>query len=207
MEGIDNWRSRHPNGEQTHSQAIATANAGRRGLPPVDYLVLDLEYQWAHRRFDMVAARRRTIRTDVTGWVEPSLVFIEVKSAYGACSGPSGLLEHANDCRAIIRAPSGQRVQEFAREYENVIAQKKRLGFLDPSLEFKRFAAGPLELLMVFVDLDPQHRRLVTLLNQVRGVATELGEAADIRYMELSSPSYAMWSEATVALRGAVGQG
>ena len=66
MAGMDAWWNLHPKDERCHCQAMAAANAGRVGPPPADYLVLDLEYQWAQRRFDLVAAKRKPTEADVT---------------------------------------------------------------------------------------------------------------------------------------------
>jgi hypothetical protein len=50
---MDDWWTRHPKGERAHCQAMAAANSARAGLPFADYLIIDLEYQWAQRRFDL----------------------------------------------------------------------------------------------------------------------------------------------------------
>jgi len=197
--GMEDWWSRHPKSERTHCQAMATANSGMAGRPPADYLALDLEYQWAQRRFDMVAAKRRPTEDDATGWAEPDLVFVEVKSDYSACSGNSGLGDHARDYRDIITARGGRGAQEIKLEYEHVVAQKMRLGLLDPSLGVRRFSPAVPELLVVFVDLDPNVRSLRASLGEVRAVSNALGGAAHIRFMRLDSPDYIMTTDAAVS--------
>ena len=197
--GMEDWWTRHPKDERTHCQAMAAANSGMAGPPPADYLVLDLEYQWAQRRFDMVAAKRRPTEDDATGWAEPDLVFVEVKSDYSACSGSSGLGDHARDYRDIITACGGRGAQEIKSEYEHVIAQKVRLGLLDPSLGVRRFSPAVPELLVVFVDLDPNAPSLLAPLGAVRAVSNALGDAAHIRFMRLDSPGYFMTADAAVS--------
>jgi hypothetical protein len=194
------WWGKHPKDERCHCQAMAAANPGRVGPPPADYLVLDLEYQWAQRRFDMVAAKRNPTADDVTGWAEPDVVFVEAKSAYGACSGTSGLGNHACDYHDIIKASSGRGVNDIKREYENVIAQKTRLGLLDRALGFRRFSLGIPELLVAFVGLDPTAVQLRAPLDNVRRVMDTLGDATRIRFMRLNPSNYVMTADAAVSL-------
>jgi hypothetical protein len=200
IKGMKIWWADHPKGERAHCQAMAAANSGMAGPPSADYLVLDLEYEWAKRRFDMVAAKRRLTKDDATGWVEPDLVFVEVKCELSACSGISGLGDHARDYRDIITSSKGRHVQDIKLEYENVIAQKSRLGFLDMPLGFKCFSPEVPELLVVFVDLDPNVPKLLAPLGEVREVSDALGDAAHIRFMRLDSKNYVMTADAAVSL-------
>lgn len=199
IDGMDYWWKRHPKGEQAHSHAMAAANSGMAGPPSADYLVLDLEYQWAHRRLDMVAAKRRPTKKDATGWAEPDLVLIEVKSEYSACSGIAGLRDHARDYQDIITSSDGRHVKDIKLEYENVIAQKTRLGLLDKSLGLSSFSPAVPELLLVFVNLDLNVPSLRAPLREVRKVSDELGDAAHIRFMRLDSPDYVMTAGAAVS--------
>ena len=211
--GMEDWWTRHPKGERAHCQAMAAANSGMAGPPSADYLVLDLEYQWAQRRFDMVAAKRRPTKDDATGWAEPDLVFVEVKSDYSACSGISGLGDHARDYQDIIKAPGGRRAQEIMLEYEHVITQKVRLGLLNRSLGFRRFSPAVTELLVVFVGLDPNAPSVRVPLIKVKEVSDALGNAARIRFMRLdphdhdNHRDYKMTAAAAVSLERLVAKG
>jgi hypothetical protein len=180
--GMDDWWKRHRQDERAHCQAIAGANSGISSHPSGDYLVLDLEYQYAQRRFDMIAAKRRRTEDDASGWQEPDLVFVEVKSALGAFSGKSGLGDHARDYHDIIMRRDRQHVNDIKQEYENVIAQKSRLGLLDTSLGFRRFSLAVPELLVVFLDLD---------LN-APGLQAPLRDIVHIPKMKLNSKTYLM---------------
>ena len=203
--GMDSWWDLHPKGERKHCQAMATANSGLVGPPSGEYLVLDLEYQWAQRRFDMVAAKRRQTEDDATGWAEPDLVFVEVKNKYGACFRKSGLGDHARDYRDIITSKKGQHVQDIKLEFKNVIAQKTRLGLLDKSLFFSHFSPAVPELLVVFVDLDPNDPKLRAPLGEVKAVSDTLVDAPPIRFMPLDSKKeYVMTVAAAVPLEGLV---
>lgn len=176
-----------------------TELAGMAGPPPADFLVLDLEYQYAQRRFDMVAAKRMPTEDDATGWAAPDLVFLEVKSDYNACSGNSGLGDHARDYRDIITARGGGHAQEIKLEYEHVVAQKVRLGLLDPSIAVRHFSRAVPALLVVFVDLDPNVPSLLAPLGEVRAVSSVLGDSAHIRFMRLNSPDCLMTADAAVS--------
>jgi hypothetical protein len=177
------------------------------GPPSGDYLVLDLEYQWAQRRFDMIAAKRRPTKKDATGWAEPDFVFVEVKSEYSACHGKSGLCDHARDYRDIITSSNGRHVKDIKREYENVIAQKMRLGLLDKSLGFSGFSPVVSDLLLVFVDLDPNVPQLIALLGDVRAVSDALADAAHIRFMRIDSKKkYIMAAYAAMSFEGLIAE-
>lgn len=196
--GMDDWWNQHPRGERALCQAMAALNSGT--VQSGDYLVLDLEYQWAQRRFDMVAAKRRLTEDDETGWKEPDLVFVEVKCTCGACTGTSGLSAHAQDYQDIITSKNGQSVYDIKLEFERVVAQKVRLGLFDRSVGFRRFSPEVSELLMVLVDFDPNTPSMRMPLNNVRDISDSLGDKARIRFMRLDSPDYKMTSNAAVPL-------
>ena len=196
--GMEDWWSRHPKGERAHCQAMAAANSSV--APTSDYLVLDLEYQWAQRRFDLVAAKRRPFENDVTGWTEPDLVFVEVKCTSAACAGTSGLGAHAHDYRDIITARDGRSVGDIKLEFAQVVAQKVRLGLFDGLFDFKRFSPAVPELLVVFIDLDPNLSSMRVPLSKTREVSDALGDAARIRFMRLNSQDYKMTADSALPL-------
>jgi len=210
IKGMKLWWADHPKGERAYCQEIAAANSRKAGPPPADFLVLDLEYEWAKRRFDIVAAKRRPTKMDATGWAEPDLVFVEVKCEYPACYGKSGLGDHARDYRDIITAmdsaSASPQYLKIKEEYENLIAQKTRLGMLCESLGFSRFSLSIPELLLVFVDLDPNVPKLLGPLGEVREVLDGLGDAAHIRFMRLDSPDFVMTADAAVSLKEIVSE-
>ncbi|MFZ4436854.1 MAG: hypothetical protein ACOYOS_00345 [Syntrophales bacterium] len=185
--GMEDWWTRHPKGERAHCQAMATANSGMSGSPPGDYLILDLEYQYAQRRFDMIAAKRRPTEDDAIGWEEPDLVFIEVKSALAACHGKSGLRDHARDYQDIIAKRNRQHVEDIKKEYKDMIAQKSVLGLLDKSLGFKRFSPLLPKLLLVFVDLDLNAPGLQAPLHEARKILGAFDDVVQIPFMKLNS--------------------
>ena len=194
---MDDWWTRHPKGKRAHCQAMAAVNSAKDSLPSTDYLVLDLEYQWAQRRFDMVAAKRNRTADDPIGWNNPALAFVEVKSEYGACTGTSGICEHVHDYQDIIMARNGLRVQDIKLEFQDVIVQKKRLDLLNNSIPFKRFSAKSPELLIVLVDINPNDRKVLEPLSKVTGLCSMPGR---LRFMRIDSPNYAMADDKVIQL-------
>lgn len=190
MAGMEDWWQRHPKGERAHCQAIAATNSAVAGLPQSDYLILDLEYQWAQRRFDLVAARRHPTPDDDSGWVEPELALIEVKSEYGTCRGSSGLGDHARDFQNIVLARGGQSVAAIKLEFQNVVFQKIRLGLIHAALGFKQFSAATTELLIIFVGIDPTASKISASIDEVTAVAKSVGDKGCIRFMQLAAPDY-----------------
>ena len=163
MATMDAWWKHHPKTERTDCQDIARANHTRTALvradhirpsPPTDFVVIDLEYQWAQRRFDLMAARRNPTPDDPVGWVHPSLAFIEVKSEIGACTGKAGLADHARDFADIVTARGGAYLQGIRDEFTTVIRQKQALGLISPDFPFLAFSPAQPELIFVTVDLD-----------------------------------------------------
>ena len=80
---------------------------------------------------------------------------------------------------------------------------------LDKSLGFSRFSPAVPELLVVFVDLDPNAPKLLAPLGEVREVSDALGDAAHIRFMRLDSKvpmDYVMTADAAVSLEGLVAE-
>lgn len=198
--GMDNWWIRNPKIERAHCQAMSAANSAYYGLPSADYLIIDLEYQWAQRRFDLMAAKRKPTIDDPSGWVKPDLVFVEVKSDYGACTGASGLGDHVRDFYEIITARSGERIPDIKLEFENLIAQKRRLGLLHSSLPFKPFSTSVPELLIVLVDLDLGYPSIQAQLEEIRIVSNKIGNTSQIQFMCLDSTNYRMTSDKRVPL-------
>ena len=193
--GMEDFWSRHPNTERAHSQGISAANGEVGGTPSSDCLIIDIEYQWAQRSFDLIAARRNPTPADPIGWMEPRLVFVEVKSAYGACKGKSGLGDHARDFRDIVAARDGVQWKGIKRELWDMLEQKKRLSLVSPVLPFERFAPSPPELLLVLVDLDPLHAKLRKPWEEVEQVVADLGDRASIHALVLKAGAYAMTLE------------
>ena len=198
--GMEDWWTRHPKRERAICQEMASANSARTDPPPADYLVLDLEYQWAQRRFDMVAAKRNPTGEGKKGWSRPDLIFVEVKCEYSACNGTSGLAEHARDYKDIVTARKGLCVQNIKAEFENMIAQKMRLGLLHTSLGFKQFSNTIPRLLIVMVDLDLKNPSLEKPLEEVKAISNALGRASNIQLMQLDSPEYRMTTGALYPL-------
>ena len=165
---------------------------------------MSIQYQEILRNFKrymvLVAAKRRPIENDVTGWTEPDLVFVEVKCTSAACAGTSGLDAHAHDYRDIITARDGQSVGDIKLEFAQVVAQKMRLGLFDGLFDFKRFSPAVPELLVVFIDLDPNSPSMRLPLSKTREASDALGDAARIRFMRLNSQDYKMTADAALPL-------
>ncbi len=175
MAGMDHWWGECPKGERAHCQALAATSADD-GSDLGDYVVLDLEYQWAQRRLDLVAAKRNQTQDDTTGWRTPHFVFVEVKCECNACYGSSGLCAHALDYKDIIEARHGHSAEDIKREFEGVIGQKRKLGLVDERFAFERFSEATPELLFVLIDLEPSP--LKNALVEVKSISDEIGEAA-----------------------------
>jgi len=168
-----------------------------------DYVVLDLEYQWAQRRLDLVAAKRNQTQDDTTGWRTPHFVFVEVKCECNACYGSSGLCAHALDYKDIIEARHGHSAEDIKREFEGVIGQKRKLGLVDERFAFERFSEATPELLFVLIDLEPSP--LKNALVEVKSISDEIGEAGCIRFLCVDSTNYKMLARETIPMDRLIG--
>lgn len=172
---MNDWWTRHPKGERADCQDIARANNARQAAPETDFVILDLEYQWAQRRFDLIAARRHPTAEDQAGWALPDLAYVEVKSEIGACTGKAGLADHARDFADIVTARGGAYIQGIKDEYATVIRQKQELGLISAGFPFQAFSPGPPQLVFVTVGLDLDTMSRSALWNPVRQTAQEIG--------------------------------
>jgi hypothetical protein len=190
--GMDSFWAKHGREERDHCQRMARANSALHPRVDSEYLILDIEYEWAHRRFDLIAARRNLTTADQTGWREPHLVFVEVKSGPAACGGNAGLAVHVTDYAAIVQAREGGSADEIKREFEGVVAQKKALGLIEDALPFERFSAEPLALLLVFANIDPVAANVSTYVQRAIEAADAKGLSDTLSVMRLSSDDYLM---------------
>ncbi len=196
MAAMDARWKHHPKTERADCQDIARVNhtrpdsttnqppprtaeprlqPGPSPLPPTDFVVLDLEYQWAQRRFDLMAARRHPTPDDPVGWAHPRLAYVEVKSEIGACTGKAGLADHARDFADIVTARDGAYIQGIKDEFATVIRQKQALGLIAPGFPFQGFSPDQPELVFVTVDLDMTTPTRLALWNPVHQTASDLG--------------------------------
>jgi hypothetical protein len=153
------WWADYPKGERTYEQYIASANESYDPNLPPEYLVIDLEYQYARRRFDLVAMKRNPTTSDPIGFQEPQLSLWELKCDQRALSGKAGLLDHAVDYRQFVLAEPDVHVRRAQDEYAKVVLQKQRLG-LFPDCGFTKFSPGTPEFLLLFADYAVGQRAL-----------------------------------------------
>ena len=182
-EVMEAWWLHHPKGERAHCQSMAKTNGERSGNPASDYLILDMEYQWAQRSLDLIAAKRNTTVQDPIGWERPVLVFIEVKSARKALVGEAGIAAHVKDFGEIVQPRElrkRQAIEEIKEEFIEVVNQKRTLGLLSKKLPLRQFADGPPEMLLVFVGPDIDDSCLAGPLSHVESGSRQTSTGRDL---------------------------
>ncbi len=182
---IDWWGRVHACQERADCQAIAKANGARDRLPAGDYFVLDLEYQWAQRRFDLVALRRVPTATDPGGWANPALTLVEVKSDIGPCRGSAGLAVHAQDYWSLVGAPESQ-LERIRNEFVGIFRQKQALGLITSNLRMDAIAPVAPELLIVFVKMQHQRRDIGSVARKMALKCPNQSGTGRIRFLELA---------------------
>jgi hypothetical protein len=204
MQVMDRWWLANPRAERDYCQNIARDNPPDIENPTTDFHVFDIEYQWAQRRFDLVAAHRRATDADPSGWQEPDLVLVEVKSDLDACRGGSGLVAHTHDYVDIMKAGTsargGSATDSIKNEHAALVGQKRRLGLVDDSVPFRRFSDSPLGLLLVLVGLDLDTPELSRTLWEVLRAVEDLGPQGCVLLMRLATPDYRMSDEKLIPL-------
>jgi hypothetical protein len=162
--------------ERRIQQFIARANGARTLSAAGDFIVIDIEYANARRKFDLVLFDRDQLP-------RPRLIFCELKCTGAALNGKAGLEAHGIDFGDFLLAGGGRHVELCKLEYAAVIAQKKRLGLLAPDLDFEGFAAEQPEFLVMFADYDVRLAELRTPLARMRSqVEARLGDLDLLRF-------------------------
>lgn len=137
--------------ERAVLHAFATENYGSEGA---DFVVVDTEYQYGHRRFDFVAMKRAEGVSGFPGFTTPRLVVGQLKSARRPMTGTAGLAPYAADFAEFARALTGEHLQRAKTELDELVAQKQRLGLFPREIPFLHFTADDPEYLVVFAGVD-----------------------------------------------------
>ena len=134
-------------------QRIVSANDGRRLSEMGEFVVFDMEYSYARRRFDFVALETSELP-------RPRLIFAELKCDCGALGGPAGLMRHGRDFRTLVVGEGSSHLDRIRAELAGLIGQKKDLRLLAPDLPFEGFSALPPIFLVVLASLKVEEPRL-----------------------------------------------
>jgi hypothetical protein len=165
--------------ERRIQQFIARANGASSSLADAgDYVVIDIEYAYARRKFDLVLFDRSELP-------RPRLIYGELKCRSGALNGKAGLQQHGIDFGDFLCAEGGRHVELSKREYAGVIEQKQRLGLLSPDLDFDGFSAELPEFLVLFADYEVSQAGLRTPVARMRAeIEKRLGSLDLLRFAD-----------------------
>jgi len=173
----------HARAEVRNEQFIARANDGRSTGSVGDFLVVDLEYSYARRRFDLVLI-------ETVELPRPRLILAELKCNYGALLNEAGLPAHAEDFCDLLGAEGGRHVDIVKDELAHLFRQKRRLGLLSDALALECFSPEPPLFLVVFADYDARQRQATTALSRMHAVMRErLGDLRLLRFADLRDVS------------------
>lgn len=138
--------------ERSYEQAIAAANAGH-ALFTDELIVIDLEYTYGKRRYDLVALHRREGVTGPGGFANARLAFIDLRVPGQSLVGGGGLASVGADFAEFVKALSGEHLDRARTEYTDLISQKQCLGLLPSDLEFRGFTEELPELFAIFAEV------------------------------------------------------
>lgn len=192
-----NWWEDYPKGERTYEQYIASANEYFEPAMPPEYMVIDIEYQYARRRFDLVAMRRNPTNTDPVGFRTPLLSLWELKCDKRALAGKSGLFDHAVDYRDFVLKQEGAHAGRAQDEYMMMVQQKVRLELL-PDCGFAAFAPARPEYLLLFADYDVHQPTLDRPLAAFLDCLEAAGLSRDVKFADIQRTGERFQEDLTV---------
>jgi len=131
-------------------QQLASANEGA-DLFASEYVVVDLEYTYGKRRYDLVALKRLEGVTGPGGFAHPQLAFVDVRCCGQPLGGGNGLDAVGGDLADFVKATGGTHLARAQAEIAELVAQKTRLGLLPETIELREMREGLPELLVAFV--------------------------------------------------------
>lgn len=140
-------------GRRAVLQALADANGGG-DLFASEYVVVDLEYTYGKRRYDLIAIKRTEGVTGPGGFSNPRLTFVDVRCCEQGLGGTNSLEAVGGDLADFTKAIGGSHLERAKLELAELIAQKVRLGLLPAELELRALDHGLPELLIVFVGYE-----------------------------------------------------
>lgn len=141
-----------PRPERDYLLAIAGSNppADADALYGGELVVIDLEYTYGKRRYDLIALRRVEGVSGLGGFAHPRLVFIDARVASQPLGGQMGLDAVAGDFADFAKALGGSHLARAKGELLDLTEQKVRLGLLPADLEVREIADGLPEFLVLF---------------------------------------------------------
>ncbi|HSK47504.1 MAG TPA: hypothetical protein VLA05_05800 [Coriobacteriia bacterium] len=133
--------------------AVADANGGG-DLFASEYVVVDLEYTYGKRRYDLIAIKRTEGVTGPGGFSNPRLAFVDVRCREQGLGGANSLEAVGGDLADFTKAVGGSHLERAKLELAELIAQKVRLGLLPQELDMRALDHGLPELLVAFVGYE-----------------------------------------------------
>lgn len=134
-------------------QAVADANRGG-DLFASEYVVVDLEYTYGKRRYDLIAIKRTEGVTGPGGFSNPRLAFVDVRCCEQGLGGANSLEAVGGDLADFTKAIGGSHLERAKLEFTELIAQKVRLGLLPTELDVRALDHGLPEMLVAFVGYE-----------------------------------------------------
>lgn len=161
---IDRTLSTRKKDEREFQQRILRDNNFGSIARSTDYYICDIEYQSDFGRFDMIAVRWPSLpAVRKSGWAH-GLALIEVKHGDNALEGSAGLHKHIADINKFS-SPESKNLDRIKTDMVAVFNQKRALGLLDCGKDLESFNDDKPELILAFVNHDPDKSKLRELLD------------------------------------------
>lgn len=154
--------------ERSYEQAIACGNSGG-DLWADELVIIDLEYTYGKRRYDLIGLHRREGVTGPGGFANARLAFIDLRVPGQSLTGGGGLAAVGADFAEFVKALGSEHLDRAKIEFEDLVQQKSRLGLLPAELDFRGFTEEFPELIAMFADLriaEPSNDAAMTELHE-----------------------------------------
>lgn len=138
--------------DRTCKQELSAANSGR-DLWNDPLIVVDMEYTYGKRRYDLVALSRSEGVTGPGAFSSPRLAFVSVHRG-SALAGNNAPAAVGVDLADFAKAVGGTHLERARAEISDLVAQKQRLGLLPAEWEFRGVAEQFPEFVVLMVADD-----------------------------------------------------
>lgn len=135
--------------DRTARQRFADANSGM-DLFADEYVVVDLDYTYGQRRYDLLALERTEGVTGPGGFANCRLAFLDVCRSPKGLSGNSGPASVGSDLADFAKSVGGMHFARARAEIQDLVAQKVRLGLLPRDIELRGLDESGPSLVVVF---------------------------------------------------------
>lgn len=147
------WDAERDLSDRAVRMELARANRGL-DLYADEYVVVDSDYTYGQRRYDLLALQRTEGVTGPGGFANCELVFVDVRHSARSVTGAAGPAAVGADIADLTKAVGGSHIARVREEVEDLVRQKVALGLLPKDLELRALEERMPQMLVVFGNVE-----------------------------------------------------